>query len=411
MWGHVLACFSVYIVSLLFWLPALSDVATPEADQVFHGFWFAAACRASELSLGSLDGSTGGQPDGLFALGLFASIQQQLSCRIAGWLHLDVIAVYLCVALAILFLVNELSTRQAGFSPRARLLLGFLLATAPCSFSRLGHLDQTVLIAVTPSLMACLQLHRLTVSPSAGLRVWSVLQAGLVAGVLTVPAQEYYVAFSLLLVITQGLISWLACSARPGSARQLGQPAWTAAWFIAGYVLVLAAAFVPKLLAAVSPGPPPLWMTPRRPTEQLLYGLMPMTWFVPSTLQEPVKLVLQGAGFPVHLESYFWSAGSLLIPIAMVFALRRLLAPAECSAPAPAVRRQFFAGLLLLVVFLALSVMTMGGLGTLFATFLSPVLRSLNRFTVFVYGAAVVFLVAEWDAWWPLREPRHAKDA
>ena len=43
--------------------------------------------------------------------------------------------------------------------------------------------------------------------------------------------------------------------------------------------------------------------------------------------------------------------------------------------------------------------MTMGGLGTLFAVYVSPVLRSLNRFTVFVYGASVLYLVAELDLW------------
>jgi len=50
-------------------------------------------------------------------------------------------------------------------------------------------------------------------------------------------------------------------------------------------------------------------------------------------------------------------------------------------------------------------VMTMGGLGTLFAVFVSPVLRSLNRFTVFVYGASVLYLMADFDLWLQRRDP------
>ena len=43
--------------------------------------------------------------------------------------------------------------------------------------------------------------------------------------------------------------------------------------------------------------------------------------------------------------------------------------------------------------------MTMGGAGTLFALYVSPTLRSLNRFTAYVYGAAVVYLLSEYELW------------
>lgn len=391
-------------MACLFWLPSLRDAETPAADQVFHGFWFSAACRGLELSLGSLDGSTGARPDGLFTLSVLASLQQTLSCRLAAWLQLDVLAVYLCGALMILFLTTYVSARQVGFSHQARLLLAFMLATAPCSFSRLGHLDQTVLIAVVPTLMACLRLHRLMCEALGDSVGWQVMGAGLVAALLTFPAQEYYVLFSLLIVVTLALTTWLEISARSFTSSQLRQSAWVGLLFIAGFVVVLALIFLPKFLVATSPGPPSLWMTQRLPTEQLLYGLMPMTWFVPPNLVEPVRMALKEAGFGVHLESYFWSAGSLLIPLALVMAVRRLLVPFRPQALQNDHDRRFFARLLLIVVFLALTVMTIGGLGTLFATFVSPVLRSLNRFTVFVYGASVVYLVSEFDYWLKSRD-------
>lgn len=398
--SQALSLLSITVVACLFWLPSLHDVATPEADQVFHSFWFSVACRADDVSLGALDGSSsGGQPAGLFALGLFAGLQQTLSCRLSGWLHLDAAQVYLLVALLILTALSYACARQAGFSHRARLLLVFAMATAPCSFSRVGHLDQTVLIAVAPTLLACWQLRRLMAGATGGPFGPQVVLAGGLAAAMTFPAQEYYVVFSLLIVSALAMLTLLELSARVLTPAQLWRPLGLAVLYLGGFALVLGLAFAPKLLAATTPGPPALWMTPRHPTEQLLYGLMPMSWFVPPPVLEPVRVALREAGFAVQLESYFWSAGSLLIPIAIAAAVRRLLSPAPAIQPVAEQKRRFFALLLVLVVCLALVVMTMGGLGTLFATFVTPVLRSLNRFTVFVYGAAVVYLVAEFDFW------------
>ena len=94
------------------------------------------------------------------------------------------------------------------------------------------------------------------------------------------------------------------------------------------------------------------------------------------------------------------SRGSLLIPIAWLAALWQLAARRSCeqhkawlASPIP-----WLALLLGLVTFLALFCMTMGGLGTLFAVFVTPVLRSLNRYTVFVYGASVLVLASLLDA-------------
>ncbi|MBM5801250.1 MAG: hypothetical protein FJ077_10550 [Cyanobacteria bacterium K_DeepCast_35m_m2_023] len=390
----------VYAIACLFWLPSLQDVATPEADQVFHYFWFSVACRAGEVSLGSLGGTaSAGQPEGLFALSLLAKLQQDLSCRLASRVELNPAQVYLLGALLILVVLSYISARQAGFSHRARLLMVFTLATAPCSFSRLGHLDQTVLIAVAPTLMACWQLRCQMVRAVNSSISQRVLLSGFMAAAMTYPAQEYYVVFSVLLVTTLAAITWLELSAKVPSLRELWRPSLVAILFMAGFLLMLALAFLPKLLAVSSAGPPRLWMTPRLATEQLLYGLMPMTWFVPPNVVEPVRAALRDAGFAVQLESYFWSAGSLLIPIALVAAVRCLMVPVPVRLLPMEQRRRFFARLLLVVVFLALVVMTIGGLGTLFATFVSPVLRSLNRFTVFVYGAAVVYLISECDCW------------
>ena len=88
-----------------------------------------------------------------------------------------------------------------------------------------------------------------------------------------------------------------------------------------------------------------------------------------------------------------------MIPVAWLVAIRRLVQPTQGDQD-----RRFMAVLVLFVSALALLCMTIGGLGTLFAALVTPVLRSLNRFTVFVYGAAVLYMVAEFDVWMQQRE-------
>ncbi|MFM7548339.1 MAG: hypothetical protein ACKO8I_05595 [Cyanobacteriota bacterium] len=122
-----------------------------------------------------------------------------------------------------------------------------------------------------------------------------------------------------------------------------------------------------------------------------------------------ILATLRAAGIDTGSESYFWSTGSLLIPIAALGAIRRLAQPAALPWSADAfglvdADRRFLAALVLLVSAIGLLVMTMGGLGTLFAAMVSPLLRALNRYTVFVYGASLLYLLAEFDLW---RRRRH----
>jgi hypothetical protein len=105
-------------------------------------------------------------------------------------------------------------------------------------------------------------------------------------------------------------------------------------------------------------------------------------------------------GVPTGTESYWRSSGSLLIPIAWLVGLWQLARRRSGDEPPDGQSRAipFFALLLGLVTFLGLFWMSMGGMGTLFAVFVSPVLRSLNRYTVFVYGASVLLLASLLDA-------------
>ena len=333
----------------------------------------------------------------LFEPTLPGRVLLQLACRLSRFGSLNPLQSSLLVGQALTLVLAVISCRWAGFGPSAALLGGFLMATAPCALSRIGHLGLSVLIPVIPALLSCLQLQRCLLGP--GQRRWIPLW-GAVAGLLTFPAQDYYIAFGLLLLLATLLLLLLLATTRTLELAPLADLLWRGSLFVAGLVAVVLVLVSPKLLAAGLPGPPPAWAALRAPIEQFRYGLLPFTWLIAPPWVASTREALQQAGINTASESYFWSSGSLLIPISWVFAVRRLAqAPQRNEGD-----RRFYALLLLLTSALGLLCMTMGGLGTLFAVWVSPVLRSLNRFSVFVYGAAVLYLLAEFDLWCKRRE-------
>ena len=400
---------------VLAWLPTLQALQTTTADQVWESYGIAQSCLPQPDQLGWLGGVTPAAEGTLFAPSLPGRWLLQSACQLAQSSALNPLQAYLLIGQGLTLLLALISCRWAGFSQSAALLAGLLLATAPCAFSRVGHLGLAVLIPVIPVLVACLLLHRQMLDPTPQRRSQArgALISGALAALLSCPAQDYYVAFAvLLLMATYGLVMLLDTT-RTLSLQALALPAWRGAVFVMGFAAVVVLLYTPKLLMAGLPGPPASWSAPRAAIEQFRYGLLPFTWVIASPWVDATKAALQQAGINTGFESYFWSTGSLLIPISWIAAIRRLAQPAPATSDPPQGQegwwqhprrlndqdRRFLALLLLLVSAIGLLCMTMGGLGTLFAAVVTPVLRSLNRFTVFVYGAAVLYLMAEFDLW------------
>ena len=396
---------------VLAWLPSLQSLQTTTADQVWENYGIAQSCIAQPDQLGWMGNPTPAAEGTLFAPSLPGQWLMQSACQLTKTSVLKPLQAYLLVGQVLTLLLALIACRWAGFSQNSALLGGFLLATAPCAFSRIGHLGLAVLIPVIPVLVGCLLLQRQMVDPRppGGWRPSKgALVAGALAACLSVPAQDYYVVFAvLLLMATYGLVMLLATT-RTLSLKALAVPAWRGAVFVMGFVAVVVLLYTPKLLLAGMPGPPADWSAPRAAIEQFRYGLLPLTWVIASPWVNGTLEALQQAGINTGTEAYFWSTGSLLIPMSWICAIRRLALPAPQQPPAGSAARghglldqdrRFLALLLLLVSALGLLCMTMGGLGTLFAAVVTPVLRSLNRFTVFAYGAAVLYLLAEFDLW------------
>lgn len=256
-----------------------------------------------------------------------------------------------------------------------------------------------MLIPVIPTLVGCLQMQRgMSRTNSRGV----LFLNGLVAALLTFPSQDYYVVFSLLIVCCTFTFMLLLATASSLELAKLKGVAIKGGQFLAGFLTIQILIFLPKFTGSLVSGVPADWSTPRLAIEQFRYGLLPFTWLIPPPLVAPTLEALRNSGINPVYESYFWSTGSLLIPISWAIAIRRLATPRprdRIHLPFQDRDLRFIAFLLLLISAIGLLGMTMGGVGTLFAAVVSPVLRSLNRFTVFVYGASVFYLVAELESW------------
>lgn len=388
------------LLALVAWIPTVLSLGSTSADQVAENFGLATACQADRFQLGWLGEVA---PPGA-SLSWTALVPMRavpwLSCQLALHSPLNPAQAFLLLGVLLSFGLALLACRRAGFRQDTSLVVAFVIATAPCSFSRIGHLYLSMLWPIIPGLLACHGLWRAMQAQRLG---WPVLGAGLLAGLLCYPAQDYYIVFLILQILACfGLLLFLATT-RTIELACLGRIAGSGGLFVLGFVAVMVWAESPNLLAAAvgsAAGPPGSWVMPRSPNEQFLYGLLPFTWLVAPPWIEAVNQAFVQSGVATGSESYWRSSGSLLIPIAWLVGLWQLARRHYRSEPPDGqpTAIPFFALLLALVTFLGLFGMTMGGMGTLFAVVVSPVLRSLNRYTVFVYGASVLLLASLLDA-------------
>lgn len=409
-------------LAVLAWIPTAQGLGKPSADQVAEQFALGNSCGTARFDLGwlgvgsdAVSGGSGGLGSSQLMSWLF-----RISCQLAAASGLSPLQGFLVVGLSLTFALSALACRWGGFRNDTSLLAGFLLTTAPSSFSRVGHLSLTPLWAVIPALMACHGLWRAMGQPAGarGRYGWlALVGSGALAAVLCFPGQEYYIFFTVLLLLASYALLLLLSTIHTIELRPLAGIGGRGLLFGLGFAAVLVFNFLPMISIAggsggSGSGPPAFWASPRYAIEQFQYGLLPFTWLIPPPWVPMVTKALQDSGIPPNTESFFWSTGSVLIPIAWVCAVLILARRREQPQPQAAAQKPtsglfrfqprglgssdltFFAALLGLVSFVGLLWMTMGGLGTLFAAMASPVLRSLTRFTPFVYGSSVLLLLA-----------------
>jgi phosphoglycerol transferase len=386
------------LLALVAWIPTLLSLGSTSFDQVAESFGIATACQPGRFLLGWLGDVAPPPAASLSWIDLVpARAVPWLSCQLSLHSPLSPAQSFLLLGLSLTFVLALVACRRARFRLDTSLVVAFVITTAPSSFSRIGHLSLSMLWPIIPGLLACHGLWRAMQVRRIG---WPVLGAGALAGLLCYPAQDYYIVFLILQILACfGLLLFLATT-RTIELACLGRIAGAGALFVVGFVAVMVWAESPNLLGVAAAGPPGSWVMPRSPNMQFLYGLLPFTWLIPPPWIEAVNQAFVQSGVATGTESYWRSSGSLLIPIAWLVGLWQLARRHYRSEPPDGqpTAIPFFALLLALVTFLGLFWMTMGGMGTLFAVVVSPVLRSLNRYTVFVFGASVLLLASLLDA-------------
>ena len=115
-----------------------------------------------------------------------------LSCQLSLHSTLNSSQAFLLLGLGLTFALAVVACRRAGFRPDTSWVVAFVITTAPCSFSRIGYLNLSMLWSIIPGLLACHGLWRAMKARRLG---WSVLGAGALAGLLCYPAQDYYIVF------------------------------------------------------------------------------------------------------------------------------------------------------------------------------------------------------------------------
>ena len=178
---------AVLVASLaaLAWIPTLLVLARPSSDQVWERFGLTMACQSQQFHLGWLGETASQQSLGAFTSSLAAIPPQWIGCKLAFLTGLDPLHAFLIPGLLLTFVLADLSCRLAGFRRFTALATAFLITTAPCSLSRVGHLSLAMLWTVIPGLLAC---HALWRAMACRRRPLPILGAGALASLLCQPS-------------------------------------------------------------------------------------------------------------------------------------------------------------------------------------------------------------------------------
>ncbi|MFS6826020.1 hypothetical protein AAF143_01810 [Cyanobium sp. ATX-6F1] len=247
-------------LAALAWWPTFLSLSLPSADQVWERFGIGSSCVAERFQLGWI-GPGSSQNLGAFTGSLASTAVTGLSCQLARHSRLDPLQAFLILGLLLTFGLTALACRWAGFRPDTSLITAFLITTAPCAFSRVGHLSLATLWAVIPGLLAC---HGLWRSMGSRREPLTLAAAGAIAALLCLPTQDYYVFFTLLLLLCCFGLLLLLAATRTVDLGQLGSILGRGLLFSTGFVAVLVLLYVPKLIMVTQAdtAPPAFWATP-----------------------------------------------------------------------------------------------------------------------------------------------------
>ncbi len=407
--SRTLALVSIVLgLAIITYLPTLLDQGH-SGDQVLSEAGRQLLCHAGFITGWPLNDISIGTQFGLFAPNLPSFLVTRLSCELGHLLHISGHQAFLVTGIALTVLLTIGASLACSIGLRASLFIGYGLATAPSSFSRIGHIELSQLWPIMPCIGTCAILLARHDYPANRQRpaYYSGL-FGLLMGLWSLTAQDYYLVFSILCIVTCYSIGVVRAArgsdlsthrsvASPRNGR-IGQKRWHYTKLAGGYVLMMLFFLASKKLLWQIP----VWAfeaTKRQAVEQFTYGFWPLNIFTSPVYNWALAKIFAAARLPIT-ETPFWSSSGILVSSALVISLITWIQAKPSShqkQPPDQALILAFAGVLLATILIACIVATSGGLGTLFAVFVSPQLRALNRITPYFYCASLVVCAIKFD--------------
>ncbi len=399
------------VLALFTWLPTLLRSDQNSGDPLYYKTAQQILCGNGPITGWPFNDGSLAITLGSFAPTLPSFLSTKAACSLGRMLDISEKQSYLAVGIGLTVLITYWASMSTGLGLRPSLLISYGLATAPCSFTRVGHLPLSQLWAVMPCIASCALLVSRDQYPGrSGKPVYAKSTFGLTMGLLSFTGQEYYAVFSTLCIVTCYAIGVARATKeanRPtpnASHQQAGriptrETRFHYAKIAAGYSSAMALYVLSKQV---------LWNIPewaheatgRAAIEQFMFGFWPSNILTsPLFNNELLGLFTIRHHLPVT-ETPFMSSSGILVSTALAVSLICWMKARRTSSGKLTKEDAMilaFGGVLIGIIAIACVVATAGGLGTLFAVLVTPQLRALNRITPYFYCAALVVCSIKFD--------------
>jgi len=390
---------------LMVWREGFTILSSSSGDLAAEHYFIDRTCQANNYWPGwPINPNNNGAALGNFApnIALYAIFFS--SCKLSLITRANSLQTFLATGITMTLSLGYIACRAADLSKFTSLFSAISVTTAPCAISRLGHLSLSQLWPVLPTISCCLIIvngHKIARHPKQWIGALKGYGLGCLLGTLAFPGQDYYIIFGSALVAS--CATWkCSCPKKSSDGDPLEETGSNWATLISlaistGFISINLLVLTSKILLWTIPS----WAseaTRRLPSEQFSYGFWPLALGQSPIYNSFLSQRLEESGIILN-ESPFASSGSLLIIIAAIIAisrLRRQALPKSASRPKKSGDLLSAASVVFLIsLAIALLCTSAGSFGTLFAVFISPQLRALNRFLPYLYAPAVV-VVALW---------------
>ncbi len=401
---------AVLTLALLTWLPTMLRSDQSSGDMLYYKTAQQIVCGNGPITGWPFNDGSLATTLGSFAPTLPSFLSTKAACSLGSMLHISEKQSYLAVGVSLTVLITYWASMAAGLGLRPSLLISYGLATAPCSFSRVGHIPLSQLWAVMPCIAACALLVSRDQYPGRSRKaVYARSTFGLTMGLLSFTGQEYYAVFSTLCIATCyaiGLARATKEASRPTPNTTFQQAyriptretRFHYAKIAAGYSSAMALYVLSKQV---------LWNIPewaheatgRAAIEQFMFGFWPSNILTSPLFNNKLLELFNRHNLPIT-ETPFLSSSGILVITALAVSLicwmkARRTSSGKLTKEDAAILA--FGGVLIGIIAIACVVATAGGLGTLFAVLITPQLRALNRITPYFYCAALVVCSIKFD--------------